>query len=95
MPLAANGAAGTPQTMAIASATQPVVAIEDAEGDVVTSDDNALTLAISTNPSGGTLSGCSATTDDGVAAEPGHQERFEQRRAVANPGAVRVRVSRR
>jgi hypothetical protein len=45
--------------------TQPVVAIEDAGGNTVTSDTNAITL---TKASGlGALSGCTATTTAGVA----------------------------
>ena len=50
---------------------QPVVTIEDAGGNTVTSDTNTITLAIYNNPSGGTLSGCSATTTAGVATFSG------------------------
>jgi hypothetical protein len=38
-----------------AFATQPVVAVEDAGGNVVTTDASGVTLTIGTNPSGGTL----------------------------------------
>ena len=51
--------------------TQPVVAIEDAGGNVVTTATNAVTLAIGTNPGGGTLGGCSATTTSGLASFSG------------------------
>ena len=45
--------------------TQPVVTIEDAGGNTVTTDTNAITLAIAAGP--GTLSGCTSTTTGGVA----------------------------
>ena len=48
---------------------QPVVTIEDAGGNTVTTDDNAITLAMGFGP--GTLSGCTATTTGGVAAFSG------------------------
>ena len=51
--------------------TQPTVTIEDAGGNTVSTDTNTITLAIGTNPSAGTLSGCSATTVAGVAAFSG------------------------
>jgi hypothetical protein len=38
--------------------TQPVVTVEDAGGNTVTTDSSTVTLAIGTNPSSGTLSGC-------------------------------------
>ena len=38
---------------------QPTVWIEDSQGNLVTTDQNAVTLSIGTNPSNGTLSGCS------------------------------------
>jgi hypothetical protein len=44
----------------------PAVAVEDAGGNVVTGDTNTVSLAIGTNPDGGTLSGCSAATSAGV-----------------------------
>jgi len=40
--------------------TQPVVTVEDAGGNKVTTSTAPITLAIGTNPSGGTLSGCSS-----------------------------------
>jgi hypothetical protein len=46
-----NVAAGAPITPAVQ------VSIEDAQGNVVTSATNSVTMAIGTNPSGGTLSG--------------------------------------
>ena len=46
--------------------TQPVVAIEDAGGNTVTSASSTVTLAIGSGA--GTLSGCSATTTSGVAS---------------------------
>ena len=60
-----NGTGGS------ALSTQPTVTIEDAHGNTVTTDANTITLAIGTNPSAGTLSGCSATTVAGVAAFSG------------------------
>jgi hypothetical protein len=45
--------------------TQPVVIIEDAGGNTVTTDTNAITMAIVTGS--GTLSGCTSTTTGGVA----------------------------
>ena len=51
---------------------QPVVKVEDANGNVVTSDSETITLAIANNAGpGGTLSGCSATTINGVATFSG------------------------
>ncbi len=47
--------------------TQPVVAVQDAGGNTVTSNTSTVSLAIGTNPGGGTLSGCSETTTAGVA----------------------------
>jgi hypothetical protein len=49
-----NGTGGS------ALSTQPVVAVQDAGGNTVTTDTSAVTLAIGTNPSGGTLT---CTTD--------------------------------
>ena len=46
---------------------QPTVTIEDAGGNTVTTDTNAVTMAIGTNPSAGTLSTCTSTTNAGVA----------------------------
>lgn len=46
-------------------AQQPVVTIEDANGNVVTSDDSSIVLSVGSGP--GAMSGCSATTTDGVA----------------------------
>jgi trimeric autotransporter adhesin len=48
---------------------QPVVTIEDAGGNTVTTDDNAITLAILVGS--GTLSGCTSTTTGGVATFSG------------------------
>jgi lysophospholipase L1-like esterase len=48
---------------------QPTVTIEDADGNVVSSDTNPITLTIATGI--GTLTGCSATTTAGVAAFSG------------------------
>lgn len=62
-----GGAAGSAWT------TQPVATIKDAAGNVVLSDSNPITLAIGTNPSGGTLSGCTSTTNAGVATFAGCQ----------------------
>jgi type II secretory pathway pseudopilin PulG len=47
--------------------TQPEVTIEDSGGNTVTTDTSTLTLAIGSNPSGGTLTGCTSTTTSGVA----------------------------
>jgi hypothetical protein len=60
-------------TAAAASITPSVqVSIEDADGNVVTSAVNAVTLAIGTNPGSGTLSGTlSQTAVAGVATFPG------------------------
>ena len=60
-----NGTGGTALT------TQPIVWIEDASGNVIQGDSTAVTLAIGTNPSGGTLSGCTSTTTNGVATFAG------------------------
>ena len=43
--------------------TQPVVQIEDASGNPIAGDTTTVTLAIGTNPSGGTLSGCTGTSN--------------------------------
>ena len=58
---------------AAASITPPVqVSIEDADGNVVTSAVNAVTLAIGTNPGSGTLSGTlTQNAVAGVATFPG------------------------
>ena len=45
--------------------TQPVVTIEDAGGNTVSTDTNAITLGMAAGP--GTLSGCTSTTTGGVA----------------------------
>ena len=45
--------------------TQPVVTIEDAGGNTVTTDTNAITMGIAAGS--GTLSGCTSTTTGGVA----------------------------
>ena len=60
-----NGTGGS------ALGTQPTVTIQDAGGNTVTTDTNAVTMAIGTNPSAGTLSTCTATTTAGVAAFTG------------------------
>ena len=44
-------------TGGVAFARQPVVTVQDAAGNTVTSDSSSVTLAIGTNPGGGTLSG--------------------------------------
>ena len=64
-----SGTAGT----AFATTGQPIVVwIEDSSGNVLTGDNNTVTLAIGTNPSGGTLSGCGTTTaSNGVATFTG------------------------
>ena len=49
------------------SPQQPVVDIEDVAGNPVPGDSSTVTLAIGNNPGGGTLSGCSSTTVNGVA----------------------------
>ncbi|HEY5384733.1 MAG TPA: fibronectin type III domain-containing protein, partial [Acidimicrobiales bacterium] len=51
--------------------TQPIVTIQDAGGNTVTTDTNAVTMAIGTNPSTGVLSTCTSTTTAGVAAFTG------------------------
>ena len=60
-----NGTAGA------ALSLQPSVTIEDAGGNVETGSSNAVTLAMATNPSGATLSTCTSTTANGVAAFDG------------------------
>ncbi len=50
--------------------TQPVVTIEDAGGNTVTTDSNAITLSIQQG-SGGTLSSCTSTMTAGVASFSG------------------------
>ncbi len=52
-----NGTGGSPLS------TQPVVSIEDANGNLVPGDSSMVTLAIGTNPGGGTLSGCTGTSN--------------------------------
>ena len=47
-------------------ATPPAVAVEDAGGNVVTTATNTVTLAIGTNPSSGTLSGCTGALNSGI-----------------------------
>ena len=44
-------------TGGVAFGTQPVVTVQDADGNAVTTDTSTVTLAIVTNPGGGTLSG--------------------------------------
>ncbi len=51
--------------------TQPKVTIEDANGNTVNNDTATVSLAIGTNPGGGTLSGCSDVTTAGVAVFSG------------------------
>ena len=46
-------------------ATQPIVTIEDAGGNTVTSDTNTITMVLGFGP--GPLTGCTATTTGGVA----------------------------
>jgi hypothetical protein len=60
---AANAVANAP------FGTQPVITIEDAGGNTVTTDTNGITMAISSGS--GTLSGCAATTTAGVASFSG------------------------
>ena len=63
-----NGTGGTP----FATAAQPItVWIEDAQGNRVVTDTSTVTLAIGTNPGGGTLSGCTGTTSGGIATFSG------------------------
>jgi len=50
--------------------TQPTVTIEDAGGNTVTTDTDAIALAIQSGP-GGTLAGCSATNTSGVVSFTG------------------------
>jgi hypothetical protein len=71
----AGAAAGTALT------AQPVVTIEDAQGNVETTDNSGVALAITAGSgiSGATLSGCSSTTVAGVATFSGCQ--------VNDPGA--------
>ena len=49
--------------------TQPTVTIEDAGGNAVTTDTNAIVMTLTTGP--GALAGCTATTTAGVAAFSG------------------------
>ena len=51
-------------------ATQPVVTFQDAGGNTATAT-GAVSLAIGSNPGGGTLSGCTSTTTNGVATFSG------------------------
>ena len=51
--------------------TQPVVDIEDSSNNVVYGDDSTVTLAIATNPGGGTLSTCSVPAVNGIATFTG------------------------
>ena len=55
----------------MALSPQPTVTIEDAGGNTLTTDVHAVTMAIGTNPSAGTLSTCTSTTSAGVAAFTG------------------------
>ena len=59
-----NGTGGSPFG-------QPVVEIEDSLGHLVTTDTNPVTLAIGTNPGGGSLSGCTGSTSGGIATFSG------------------------
>ena len=52
-----NGTGGSPLS------TQPIVYVEDANGNIVAGDRTTVTLAIGTNPGGGTLSGCTGTSN--------------------------------
>ncbi len=45
---------------------QPVVAVQDLGGNTVTTNTSTVSLAIGTNPSGGTLSGCTSSRSAGV-----------------------------
>jgi hypothetical protein len=56
-----------------AFATQPVVNIEDAFGNVVTTSSATVTLALNTNSFSASLSGCSSSTVKGVATFSGCQ----------------------
>ena len=56
-----NGTGGLPFS------TQPIVDIEDSSNNVVYGDDSTVTLAIATNPGGGTLSTCSVPAVNGIA----------------------------
>jgi hypothetical protein len=56
-----GGPAGSPWT------TEPTVTIENVDHRVVTSDDSPISLSIRSNPGGGTLTGCVASTVKGVA----------------------------
>jgi hypothetical protein len=53
--------------------TQPVVTIENVDGNPVSADTATVTLTIQTNAGGGALSGCSATTAAGAASFSGCQ----------------------
>ena len=46
--------------------TPPAVAVEDVGGNVVPTASNTVTLAIGTNPSSGTLSGCTGALSSGI-----------------------------
>ena len=52
-------------------ATQPVVTIEDAGGNVQTADTSTVTLSLAGGTSGATVSGCTETTTAGVATFSG------------------------
>ncbi len=56
-----NGTGGT------ALKTQPIVRVEDSQGNLMTSDASTVTLAIGANPGNGTLSNCTAQAIGGVA----------------------------
>jgi hypothetical protein len=60
-------------TAGLAFSTQPVVTIEDTDGNTVTTDTSTVSLAITsgTGTSGAVLSGCTATTTAGVASFSG------------------------
>jgi hypothetical protein len=60
-----NGISGS------ALAIQPVVKVEDAAGNIVTTSSAPVTLTLNTSSGAGTLSGCSATTTSGVASFAG------------------------
>ena len=55
----------------VAFPTQPVVLIQDAYGNTVTTSTATVTLAIGTNPTAGVLSGCLSSTSAGVATFSG------------------------
>ena len=56
-----NGTGGSPLSQ------QPVIYVEDSQGDLVTNDNTTVTLAIGTNPGSGMLSNCTAQAVGGIA----------------------------